>query len=83
MTYVPKHRAETDEDKARAYLHEMFKAKGPWSEYDFCYGVEDGLDGYAVHTRECGQPSWRGPDHGCKGDYKSTLDSIYYTPAKR
>ena len=59
-TYQPKHRARAVDDAARDFLSEMFKPKGPWSDYGYCFSVEDGMDGYNVHTKECGRASWSG-----------------------
>lgn len=37
------------------------------SAYGYCYGVEDGLDGYCIHAEGCRDAgrSWSGPNSTC------------------
>lgn len=37
------------------------------SEFGYCYGVEDGLDGYCIHAEGCRDAgrSWTGPNSTC------------------
>lgn len=48
----------------------MADIKQAWEELQevgYCYGVEDGLDGYCIHDKKCRNAgrTWTGPNTDC------------------
>lgn len=59
-SYQPRHRAQTPADIRLKELDAMWdesrkrnQARFKLAEEAFCYDVEDGMDGYVIHTQAC------------------------------